>query len=84
MHMIKAGNTLVFDNAGPYMKNKVAGQILEIHERDGGFEMDLWVEGCQPKPKEKRLHSGQYDVFTESDDEDEDEGAVSMDFIRRA
>ena len=46
--------------------------------------MDLWVEGCQPMSKEKRLHSGQYDVFTESDDEDEDEGAVSMDFIRRA
>ena len=84
MHMIKSGIRLVFDNNGSYMQNKSTGQILEIHERDGGFEMDLWVEGSQLKPPKKRISSGQYDVFIESEDEDKDEEHVNMDFIRQA
>ena len=62
MHMIKAGNKLVFDSQGSYMQNKQSGRILPIHEREGGFELDLWIEECMSpditeksneKPKKK-------------------------------
>ena len=44
MHMIRAGNRLTFDSQGSFMVNKKSGQKLPIHERDGGFEMDLWIK----------------------------------------
>ena len=85
MHMVKAGNRLVFDSQGSFMQNKITGQTLKIHERNGGFEMDLWIEECKkPKVKEESaVRKGQrYCELIESD-EDEDEDELDMDFVRQ-
>ena len=90
MHMIKSGNTLVFDDQGSYMHNKASGQVMPIHEREGSFEMDLWVkkgsssvnESSRAKPANKKKQ--RYAELADSDDEDDDVEVTNMDFVRQA
>ena len=70
-HMIKAGNSLVFDSEGSYMMNKATGQRQPITERAGSFEIDLWVQQGQASVEIQNMFGS-----LESDE-------VDMDFIRR-
>ena len=42
--MVKAGNRVVFDEAGSYIENKVSGQKTWLEERNGMYILKLWVQ----------------------------------------
>ena len=90
MHMIKSGNTLVFDSQGSYMRNKASGRVMPIHEREGSFEMDLWVKGSPATINESSREESvkkskqRYSELADDDDEDDDAEGTDMDFVRQA
>ena len=45
-HMIKAGNTVIFDSRGSCVINKRSGTVIPIKEKGGNFTMDLWVKSA--------------------------------------
>ena len=53
---------------------------MGIHNREGSFEMDLWVKEDEKEPTSYRKNQ-RYAELNESDDEDEEES--NMDFIRQ-
>ena len=85
-HMIKNGNQVVFDSQGSYVRNKQTGQILEIQNRDGSFELDLWVQEGEKdneyNDEQGTLRKGQR--YTELiDEEEQEEDSMNVDFLRQ-
>ena len=86
MHMIRAGNRVVFDSQGSYLLNKRSGQTLPIKEKEGGFEMEFWIQECKSgdiREKAKRKKNQRYAELADSSD-DEEEDVTTMDFVRQA
>ena len=85
--MIKAGNTLVFDQEGSKIINKSSGSVIPVRESSSGFEVDLWV----PANKRKTINQATVPVHNryqalESNEEvpaEIKDELASMDFIRQ-
>ena len=79
---------MVFDSEGSYWRNKQTGQILPIENRDGSFELDLWVQennrGIVQGEEQSTFRKGQrYSELIDSEDQEE-EDSIDMGFIRQA
>ena len=47
--MIKAGNTIIFDQDGIKIINKNSGSVMPVRESSSGFEVDLWIPASKRK-----------------------------------
>ena len=95
-HLVKSGNTVIFDSRGSCVINKKSGTIIPIKEKNGNFTMDLWVKKKEErgaamkkefKPTTVSNQFGELPV-TETDEESQMEvdefKKTSMGFIRQA
>ena len=51
--MCKSKHTVVFDEEGSFVVNKISGEINWMREENGNYMLDLWV---LPKPGFRRQH----------------------------
>ena len=42
-HICQAGHSVVFDEDGSYILNKIAGEIKWLREDDGNYMLDVWI-----------------------------------------
>ena len=77
--MLASGNQVIFDpNPGRSMiKNIKTGKEIPIVERNGSYEVDLWVEADR-KSRSRFEHDNRFQVLAETEEEE-----VTMDFIRQ-
>ena len=47
--MVKNGNAVTFDEGGCSFRSKATGKEIKITERNGSYEVDLWVKGSDQK-----------------------------------
>ena len=78
--MLAAGNQVIFDpTPGKNMiKDIKTGKEIPIKERNGSYEVDLWVE-ANKKVKSKFEHDNRFQALAETEQEEE----MNMDFIRQ-
>ena len=48
--MIKAGNTIVFDDEGSYIEHKASGEWLPLEEKGGVYTVKMWIPKDQATP----------------------------------
>ena len=60
------------------IKNIKTGKEIPIVERNGSYEVDLWVE-AERKGRSKFEHDNRFQVLAETEEEEE----ITMDFIRQ-
>ena len=77
--MLASGNQVIFDpNPGKSMiKNIKTGKEIPIVERNGSYEVDLWVE-ADKRNRSRFEHDNRFQVLAETEEEE-----ITMDFIRQ-
>ena len=82
LHICKSGNRVIFDAGGGVIINKKTQRWIPIHERRGGYEIDLWIRGADGEgrsPEAEHTKPGnRFHVLRETHDEE-----IDMYFIRR-
>ena len=76
--MLAAGNQVIFDpNPGKSMiRNIKTGKEIPIKERNGSYEVDLWVE-ADKKSRSRFEHENRFQELAETEED------MTMDFIRQ-
>lgn len=74
-----AGNMVVFDNEGSYVMNKRTGATTKIWERNGVYEIDLWVE----VPRDGHTEGGECGACEEEHTGREESSSSSSGFARQ-
>ena len=83
--MMRAGNRVVWDSDGSYIRNKSSGVVTKIEDRDGSFQFDIWVPRGNDEQEQPRYHTAGYQgkywqSLVEMDDEDNhDSGFAGLD-----
>ena len=93
--MIQAGNRVIFGTEGCMILNKKTGKEIPMHQRNGGFEIDLWVEKGESREtnesgedttRTKFAHKNTYQMIAEEtgrEGDGEEDPTLTMDFIRQ-
>ena len=66
--MVKANNTVVFDEGGSYVYNKDTGVKTRIHERGGAYVFDIWA----PRGEEA-VTGNRYQALAQEDQQNDKE-----------
>ena len=87
--MTKSGNTITFHENGGDIENNWSGKFIPIMERNGSYEVDLWVpSGKDSRSRNQAREAGEegkgeqgkgikvhnrYSLFKEEEEEEEDQ-----------
>ena len=76
--MCTSGNIVVFTDDGGTVINLKTGNRLPITQKNGGYEMNMWV----PANKEEERRTGEANAPSKVQEVNE-EDQINVDFIRR-
>ena len=73
---VRAGNRVVFDDAGIFIQNKATGMKTSIEDRNGAYVFDLWIPRAE---REKRVSTGSFDALVNEEEEGESSVFAGLD-----
>ena len=73
---VRAGNRVVFDDAGSFIQNKATGMKTRIEDRNGAYVFDLWIPRAE---REKRVSTGSFDALVNEEEEEDSSVFAGLD-----